>query len=54
MASPVSDLATALFGESTSTLATSLGNLIALYQMGGPRSIQFGVRSGVEMMRFRF
>jgi hypothetical protein len=44
LANPVYDLANARFGESTATLATSLGNLNPLYQMGGPRSIQLGVK----------
>jgi hypothetical protein len=32
------------FGLATGTLANSLGGLNALYQMGGPRSIQFALR----------
>jgi hypothetical protein len=34
----------ALFGQTTSTLASSLGGLTALYQQGGPRSLQFSLR----------
>ena len=32
------------FGQATATLASSLGVLSPLYQMGGPRSIQFALR----------
>lgn len=32
------------FGQSTATLASSLGVLSSLYQMGGPRSLQFGLK----------
>lgn len=32
------------FGETTQMLATSLGGLSALYQMGGPRSMQFALK----------
>jgi hypothetical protein len=32
------------FGQATSTLANSLGILNALYQQGGPRSMQFAVK----------
>ena len=32
------------FGQFTGTLATSLGVLSPLYQMGGPRSMQFALR----------
>lgn len=34
----------ALFGQATSTLASSLGGLTALYQQGGPRSMQFALK----------
>jgi len=32
------------FGQATSTLASSLGVLSPLYQMGGPRSMQFALK----------
>jgi hypothetical protein len=32
------------FGESTATLARSLGGLSPLYQIGGPRSMQFAIK----------
>jgi hypothetical protein len=32
------------FGQATSTLANSLGGLSPLYQMGGPRSMQFALK----------
>jgi hypothetical protein len=32
------------FGQATSTLANSLGTLSPLYQMGGPRSLQFALK----------
>ena len=32
------------FGQATATLAQSLGVLSPLYQMGGPRSLQFSLR----------
>src|SRR5204863_3657343 len=32
------------FGQATATLAQSLGGLSGLYQMGGPRSMQFGLK----------
>ena len=32
------------FGQATSTLAQSLGGLSPLYQLGGPRSVQFALR----------
>jgi len=47
---PVSDLGSSLFGLSTQTLASSLGSGGALggfnplYQIGGPRSIQFALK----------
>ncbi|MEQ1887110.1 MAG: TonB-dependent receptor, partial [Bryobacteraceae bacterium] len=41
---PGSQLTSALFGLSTQALATSMGGLNALYQTGGPRSIQFAMR----------
>jgi hypothetical protein len=47
---PVNDLTSPLFGRSTQTLASSLGSgganggFSPLYQIGGPRSIQLGVR----------
>jgi len=31
------------FGQATATLANSLGGLSSLYQMGGPRSMQFAL-----------
>ena len=49
-ADPVGDLASGLFGNSTSTLGRSLGSggsgggLSPLYQLGGPRSMQLGVK----------
>jgi len=47
---PVSDLTSPLFGQSTQTLANSLGSGGAnggfnpLYQIGGPRSIQLALK----------
>jgi hypothetical protein len=47
---PVNQLTSPLFGLSTQTLANSLGSgganggLSPLYQVGGPRSIQFALR----------
>jgi hypothetical protein len=35
---------TTSFGQATATLATSLGVLSPLYQMGGPRSMQFALK----------
>jgi hypothetical protein len=35
---------TATFGQATGTLASSLGVLNPLYQMGGPRSMQFALK----------
>lgn len=32
------------FGQATSTLARSLGGLQSLYQIGGPRSMQFALK----------
>ena len=32
------------FGQATATLASSLGVLSPLYQMGGPRSMQFALK----------
>ena len=32
------------FGQATATLASSLGILSPLYQMGGPRSMQFALK----------
>jgi len=32
------------FGQATSTLAQSLGGLSPLYQLGGPRSMQFALK----------
>ncbi len=49
---PVADLGSRLFGQSTQTLARSLGTggvnggLSPLYQVGGPRSIQLALRLG--------
>ncbi len=34
----------ALFGQATKTLASSLSGLTALYQQGGPRSMQFALK----------
>ncbi|HEX6717894.1 MAG TPA: hypothetical protein VF088_12325, partial [Pyrinomonadaceae bacterium] len=48
--SPVNSLTNPLFGRSTQTLANSLGSgganggLNPLYQIGGPRSIQFALK----------
>ncbi len=39
-----SSLSQKTFGQATSTLASSLGVLNPLYQMGGPRSMQFALR----------
>jgi hypothetical protein len=33
-----------LFGQATASLAQSLGVLSPLYQMGGPRSLQFALK----------
>jgi hypothetical protein len=41
---PVADTAAPLFGQPTQMLNRSLGGLSALYQMGGPRSGQLGVK----------
>jgi hypothetical protein len=35
---------TTSFGQATATLASSLGILNPLYQMGGPRSMQFALK----------
>jgi len=35
---------TAPFGQADMTLAQSLGTLSSLYQMGGPRSMQFALK----------
>jgi hypothetical protein len=43
-ANPDGNLASSTFGRSTQMLGRSLGGLNALYQMGGPRSMQFGIR----------
>jgi hypothetical protein len=49
-ATPVSNLTSGLFGQSTSTLATELGpggsqgGFSSLYNIGGPRSIQFSFK----------
>ena len=47
---PENNLTNALFGRSTRTLGTSLGSsnagLSPLFQVGGPRSVQFAVRLG--------
>jgi hypothetical protein len=32
------------FGQATGTLATTLGGLSSLYQLGGPRSLQLSLR----------
>lgn len=32
------------FGQATGTLASTLGVLSPLYQMGGPRSVQFALK----------
>ena len=37
-------IGTSTFGQTTATLASSLGVLNPLYQMGGPRSMQFALR----------
>lgn len=41
---PVSDLTNPLFGQSTQLLSRSLGGLSPIYQIGGPRSIQFSLK----------
>jgi hypothetical protein len=38
------DFGEATFGQATGTLATTLGILSPLYQMGGPRSMQFALK----------
>jgi outer membrane receptor protein involved in Fe transport len=45
-ATPVADLSSPLFGQSTQMLGRSfgVGGLSPIYQLGGPRSIQLGVR----------
>jgi hypothetical protein len=43
-ADPIGLLTNSLFGRSTSMLNRSIGGLNALYQIGGPRSMQFGAR----------
>ena len=45
-ADPVGNLTNSLFGRSTQMLGRSVGGLNALYQIGGPRSIQLGVKLG--------
>jgi hypothetical protein len=37
-------LTSALFGRSTSTLNNYFGGMNALFQMGGPRSLQFALK----------
>jgi hypothetical protein len=37
-------LSVANFGQAIQTLNSSLGGLNALYQMGGPRSMQFAIK----------
>jgi len=39
-----SSLGQKTFGQATATLANSLGILSPLYQMGGPRSMQFALK----------
>lgn len=41
---PAATLTSGTFGRSTAMLNRSLGGLNALYQIGGPRSMQFGLR----------
>jgi Carboxypeptidase regulatory-like domain/TonB dependent receptor len=41
---PVNDLANVNFGRSIQMLGRSLGNLNSLYQIGGPRSMQIGLK----------
>jgi hypothetical protein len=41
---PIGAVANAQFGRSTQMVNRALGGLNALYQIGGPRSAQFGVR----------
>jgi hypothetical protein len=43
-ANPIGDLNNALFGRSTQMLGRALGGLNALYQIGGPRSVQLGAK----------
>jgi len=43
-AAPVNNLANAQFGRSTQMLNRSIGGLNPLYQIGGPRSVQLGLR----------
>lgn len=38
------NLGQSTFGQATGTLASSLGVLNPLYQMGGPRSMQFALK----------
>ena len=49
-ADPLGDLSSGLFGQAPSTLGRSLGGggsnggLSPLYQLGGPRSVQVGMK----------
>jgi hypothetical protein len=43
-ASPTGSLGSPQFGQSTTTLASGLGGLSALYQIGGPRSLQLALK----------
>ncbi|HEX7957407.1 MAG TPA: TonB-dependent receptor, partial [Pyrinomonadaceae bacterium] len=43
---PVANMADPLFGQSTQMLGRNLGGLSPLYQIGGPRSLQFAVKAG--------
>jgi outer membrane receptor protein involved in Fe transport len=45
-ADPVPNLNSPLFGQSTRMLGRSLQGLSSLYQIGGPRSVQFALRLG--------
>jgi hypothetical protein len=44
-AQPIADLDDGQFGRSTEMLSRSLGGLNPLYQIGGPRSIQLGLKA---------
>jgi outer membrane receptor protein involved in Fe transport len=43
-ANPINGLSSGQFGQSTQMLGRSLGGLSPLYQIGGPRSLQFALR----------
>jgi hypothetical protein len=43
---PIVDIANPNFGRPTQVLGRDLGGQSAIYQIGGPRSIQFAIRFG--------